>query len=144
MRHNPRPLGIYIFLAKAGPRLRALPLAAELSDARRLSLHEPAHSMSAGAGAAASSFDLAAHATTADALTAYADFHAAALANAHATPSLVFVPNQYGLGNRLRAMKAALVVAMCTCTLRGRAVIDIPRVGRLGRRVADRRGRRRH
>ena len=54
--------------------------------------------------------------TTAAAMDAYAAFHAHALhgdtAQAHA--SLVFVPNQYGLGNRLRAMKASLLIAMLT------------------------------
>ena len=61
-------------------------------------------------------FDIKEHATVASALDAYAAFHRAALSPDTDTPHqhLVFVPNQYGLGNRLRAMKASLLVAMLT------------------------------
>ena len=53
--------------------------------------------------------------TTAEALDGYAAFHSHALrATDEPHKSLVFVPNQYGLGNRLRAMKASLLVAMLT------------------------------
>lgn len=52
------------------------------------------------------------YATAEAALDGYAAFHASALQQP--SQSLVFVPNQYGLGNRLRAMKAALLVAMLT------------------------------
>ena len=51
-------------------------------------------------------------------LEGYAGFHAHALAVAAAggptPPTLRFVPNQFGLGNRLRAMKSALLIAMLT------------------------------
>jgi hypothetical protein len=55
------------------------------------------------------------YATAREALDAYAAFHAHARERVPSTyDSLVFVPNQYGLGNRLRAMKSALLVAMLT------------------------------
>ena len=54
-------------------------------------------------------------ADAATAMDAYAAFHARALTTGLArSRSLVFVPNQYGLGNRLRAMKSALLLAMLT------------------------------
>tara|TARA_B110001452_G_scaffold177498_1_gene148894 strand:+ start:58 stop:1458 length:1401 start_codon:yes stop_codon:yes gene_type:complete len=58
-------------------------------------------------------YDISQYPSTAEALDAYASFHAAKVADA-STPTLVFTPNQYGLGNRLRAMKSALLVAMLT------------------------------
>lgn len=56
---------------------------------------------------------MARYESSADALSAYAAFHATKASDADAK-SLVFTPNQYGLGNRLRAMKSALLVAMLT------------------------------
>ena len=63
-------------------------------------------------------YDINGYASTAEALDGYAAFHAHALRQPDGVgkphKSLVFVPNQYGLGNRLRAMKAALLMAMLT------------------------------
>ena len=58
-------------------------------------------------------FDLARYRTAAAAMDAYAAFHASALRSGKGR-SLLFVPNQYGLGNRLRAMKSTLLLAMLT------------------------------
>ena len=90
------------------------------------SLHDPPPPLpfetTAGYKAAAASwpggaYDVNTYTTAAKALDAYAAFHAHALAQPRwdvTHQSLVFVPNQYGLGNRLRAMKSALLVAMLT------------------------------
>jgi hypothetical protein len=60
-------------------------------------------------------YDMASYATPMEALDAYAAFHAHSLSTGEARRrALVFVPNQYGLGNRLRAMKSALLIAMLT------------------------------
>ena len=59
-------------------------------------------------------YDMDRYDTAGEALDAYASFHAATRLGGGAYDSVLFVPNQYGLGNRLRAMKAALVVAMLT------------------------------
>ena len=70
-------------------------------------------------------YDVNTYTTAAKALDACAAFHAHALAQPRwgvAHQSLVFVPNQYGLGNRLRAMKSALLVAMLTGRIFPRAV----------------------
>ena len=59
-------------------------------------------------------FDASRYASASTLMDAYAAYHAYSLSpeSAAGPPrTLVFVPNQYGLGNRLRAMKAALVVA---------------------------------
>jgi len=45
------------------------------------------------------------------AMQGYAAFHAA-LSQREDAPILTFVPNQYGLGNRLRALKSSLLLAM--------------------------------
>ena len=58
-------------------------------------------------------FDFRRYSSARRALDAYAAFHAAFNASPDAR-YLVFAPNQYGLGNRLRAMKSALLVAMLT------------------------------
>ena len=60
-------------------------------------------------------YDAFGYNTAQEALDGYAAFHAHSLsAKAQERKSLVFVPNQYGLGNRLRAMKASLLIAMLT------------------------------
>ena len=60
-------------------------------------------------------FNLARYGTAAAAMDAYAAFHASALRSRKSRQrSLLFVPNQYGLGNRLRAMKSTLLLAMLT------------------------------
>lgn len=58
-------------------------------------------------------YDMSRYETTPEALEAYAAFHASKAADDTAQ-TLIFTPNQYGLGNRLRAMKSALLVAMLT------------------------------
>ena len=60
-----------------------------------------------------SGYDMSRYETSAEALEAYAAFHASKAADDTAK-TLIFTPNQYGLGNRLRAMKSALLVAMLT------------------------------
>lgn len=62
----------------------------------------------------AAGFDLSLYETAAEAMDAYAAFHASSLRSSETRQSLVFVPNQYGLGNRLRAMKSTLLLAMLT------------------------------
>jgi len=58
-------------------------------------------------------YDMSRYETTPEALEAYAAFHASKAAD-NTAQTLIFTPNQYGLGNRLRAMKSALLVAMLT------------------------------
>ena len=58
-------------------------------------------------------YDMSRYETTPEALEAYAAFHASK-AGDDTAQTLIFTPNQYGLGNRLRAMKSALLVAMLT------------------------------
>jgi len=58
-------------------------------------------------------YDITRYDTSPEALAAYAAFHASRASDPTAK-TLVFKPNQYGLGNRLRAMKSALLVAMLT------------------------------
>ena len=58
-------------------------------------------------------YDMSRYETTPEALEAYAAFHASKAADNRAK-TLLFTPNQYGLGNRLRAMKSALLIAMLT------------------------------
>ena len=58
-------------------------------------------------------YDMSRYETAPEALEAYAAFHASKAADDTAQ-TLIFTPNQYGLGNRLRAMKSALLIAMLT------------------------------
>ena len=58
-------------------------------------------------------YDMSRYETTPEALEAYAAFHASK-ATDDTAQTLIFTPNQYGLGNRLRAMKSALLFAMLT------------------------------
>ena len=66
-----------------------------------------------GSDGCADGYDIARYQTTSEALAAYAAFHASNAADP-TIKTLTFTPNQYGLGNRLRAMKSALLVAMLT------------------------------
>lgn len=69
-------------------------------------------------GSECDAFSVHDFATVESLLDGYAGFHSHAIATAAAggpaPATLRFVPNQYGLGNRLRAMKSALLVAMLT------------------------------
>lgn len=69
--------------------------------------------MASASADATMTFTIHDHDTSQEALSAYATFHAATL-HSPTAKRLVFVPNQYGLGNRLRALKASLLVAMLT------------------------------
>eukprot|EP00966_Prymnesium_polylepis_P277664 6415160-Prymnesium_polylepis.1 len=70
-----------------------------------------------GAPCADEPFDITRYESAATMMNAYAAFHAYSLAPENAGGvfrTLFYVPNQYGLGNRLRAMKSALLIAMLT------------------------------
>ena len=79
----------------------------------RLCRGEPSSSFWSTSSCADEPFDFRRYSSARRALDAYAAFHAAFNASPDAR-YLVFAPNQYGLGNRLRAMKSALLVAMLT------------------------------
>ena len=70
-----------------------------------------------GAPCADEAFDATRYLSAASMMDAYAAYHAYSLSPESAgvpLRTLVYVPNQYGLGNRLRAMKSALLIAMLT------------------------------
>lgn len=93
-----------------------MPTPGSCREAPPLAAKDQAAFASAAASWSGGDYDVASYPTIQDALDGYAAFHAHALAepSSRRAPSLVFVPNQYGLGNRLRAMKASLLIALLT------------------------------